>query len=337
MTPRLVAASLVLLLFGGAGCALTGNVGGHEVVAYFEDVGDLVPAARVQMLDVQIGLVKDIELVTEGDEMLAKVTVAVDEDQQIPATDLEAVVRQTSLLGEQFVELLPRASGAPYIGDAATTVPVSQTDRRVDIETFLSDLSSFIGNGGLEDLNRFTHAQALILEERGHEFGRTIEELERFTGVLANRRFDLDSALDELASASGTLAGNRDTLIRFLDSFESANALLADQGDELRRVFASLRRFGDVSSRFLVRHQDAIDRQFKALRPVLHAIAIAEDDLRVDITQLRRFVQLFARSIGGGPGGQGKGDYVQVDAVLCELMSACSNDGSRGDVPGEGR
>lgn len=329
-------AGLVAVALLGSSCALMTTDQSPEVVAYFENVGDLVEKGAVQVADVEVGSVQEIDLVMEDGKMLARVTMSIDEGERIPADGLGAVVRQTSLLGEQFVELVPGPQRPPYIGSEQVTVPVERTDRVVDVETFLGDLSAFVGGGGLEDLNSFTHAQAVILEERGARLGKTIEELEKFTSVLAGRRFDIEAAIDSLASAGSTLAANRDTLGSFLDSLEDANALLAEQGDGLRRLFTSLRRFGTVNARFLVRHEDAINRQFRALRPILGGLAGAQGELRVDIAQLRTFLELFPKSMGGGPGGKGKGDYVQVEAVLCETLSACNTKGEKGDVPGEG-
>lgn len=335
-TLRLAAAALAVSILSSA-CALTGNVRGNEVVAYFEDAGDLVVGGTVQVLDVEVGLVKDIDLVTKNGSLLAKVVMAVDTDVDIPANGLEAVVRQTSLLGEQFVELVPTNEGPPFVGEGPVTISVADTERRTDVETFLSDLSAFVGAGGLEDLNRFTHAQALILEDRGERFGKVIEELELFTGVLADRRLDIGRAIDHLASAASTIARNKNTLDSFLDSLEEANVLLADQGDDLRALFSSLQRFGSVSARFLARHEGAINRQFKALRPVFRALARSDKELRIDIEQLATFVELFPKSFGGGPGGKGKGDYIQADAVICEALANCHTKGEKGDVPGEGR
>jgi phospholipid/cholesterol/gamma-HCH transport system substrate-binding protein len=332
---RLLIVSVVAVM-ASTGCALTGDVKGNKVVAYFEDAGDLVVGANVQMLDVEIGLINDIEYTLRDGVMLAKITMALDPKVEVPATDISAVIRQTSLLGEQFVELVPGSQGPPFVGATGTTIDVADTDRRVDIETFLSDLSSFVGSGALEDLNRFTHAQALILEERGERFGNTIEELERFTSVLADRKLDIASAIDHLAGAGKTLAANTATLDSFLDSLEDANVLLADQGDELQLLFSSLRRFGTVSARFLSNHEQAIDRQFRALRPVLQAIAGADGELRADIGQLAKFLELFTKSLGGGPGGSGKGDYIQVQAVICEALANCNTNGEKGDVPGQG-
>ncbi len=338
MRPPRIAALLAAAVFGSS-CALMTTDESPEVVAYFADVGDLVEKGAVQVADVEVGSVQEIDLVMQDGRMLARVSMSIDEDERIPAGDLRAVVRQTSLLGEQFVELVPGPHRAPYVGAAShpqVTIPVTRTDRIVDVETFLGDLSAFVGGGGLEDLNSFTHAQALILEERGARLGETIEELETFTSVLAGRRFDVEAAIDSLASAGSTLAANRETLRSFLDSLAEANALLAEQGGGLRRLFTSLRRFGTVNARFLVRHEDAIDRQFRALRPILGGLAGAQGELRTDIAQLRTFLELFPKSLGGGPGGKGRGDYVQAEAVLCEALSACNTKGEKGDVPGEG-
>lgn len=331
---KLLAIALVAGL-AGAGCS-PGSGDNAEVVAYFVDAGDLVPGATVQVSDVEIGSVSGIDLVMQDGQMLAKVTMSVPAKERISATDLSAVIRQTSLLGEQFVDLESGGTGAPYVGEEPITIPVSQTDRRVDVETVLEDLSGFIGSGGLEDLNRFTHAQALILENRGDEFGQVITELERFTRVLANRRLDVGQAIDSLADASATLASNKQTLDDFLDSLEEANALLADEGDRFGDLFVALQRFGRVNARFLAEHEDNIDRNFRNLRPIFRAIASADGELRTDISQLKTFLQLFPKSMGGGPGGTGKGDYLQADAVLCEFLSRCNTNGERGDVPGQG-
>lgn len=337
MSRRVLALALTFVVAGTSACSLSGSSEEPDVVAYFSNVGDLVEGGTVQVNDVEIGRITDISLELDDGDMVARVSMAVAEDEYIPAEGIEAVVRQTSLLGEQFVQLVPVAADGPSVGDAPIVIPIERTDRRVDIETFLADLSGLVGGGGLEDLNAFTHAQALILEGRGSQLGETLEELEKFTTVLARRRLDIGAAISSLASASGTVADNKDTLDSFLDSLDDANALLAEQGDSFGRLFRSLRRFGTVSSRFLVKHEDAIDRQFRALRPIFRVLAGASGELRTDIVQLRAFLRLFPKSLGGGPGGKGAGDYVQVEAVLCETFVDCESRGEKGDVPGEGQ
>ncbi|MDQ3877451.1 MAG: MlaD family protein, partial [Actinomycetota bacterium] len=207
----------VVAAIAASACGLSSSGSRPTLVAYFTDVGELVSKSSVQLNDVKIGSVGDIQLITSDGRMLAKVTMTLSPSARVPSVGLRAVVRQTSLLGEQFVELVPTSAGPPYVSATPTTIPVSRTDRRVDVETFLSDLSGFVGGGGLEDLNRFTHAQALILQDRGERFGETIHQLRRFTSVLANRRFDITSAIDHLNDASSTIVANKNTLDAFLD------------------------------------------------------------------------------------------------------------------------
>ncbi len=330
----------IVLLLGAllvtTSCALVGPVDGRKIVAYFEDVGDLVDRATVQIQDTKVGLISDIELVFQDGQMLARVELSIEDGVEVPTEGLTAIIRQTSLLGEQFVELVPATAEPPFLSEEGATIPVTSTDRRVDIETFLADVAGLIGGGGLEDLNRFTHAQALILQGRGERFGRTLVELERFTRTLANRQGDIGRAIDSLASAGSTLASNRATLDSFLDSLESANALLAEQGDRLGPLFGALDRFGEVNARFLTRHQSAINRQFKALAPILRSLAANQGTLRADLKKLTTFFALFPKSFGGGPNSRGEGDYIQADAILCEVLSQCNTNGEKGDVPGEG-
>jgi phospholipid/cholesterol/gamma-HCH transport system substrate-binding protein len=333
MTRRLCLVLAATLAVAGAACDRGSR---PDVVAYFSDVGDLVENATVQVNDVEIGSVSDIVYEYRDGRMLARVEMSVSPDVKVSAGDLTALVRQTSLLGEQFVELVPESTGGPYVGEQTVTVPLARTDKRVDIETFLGDLSAFIGSGSLEDLNRFTHAQALILQGRGEEFGELLDELDTFTGLLANRREDVAVAIERLGSASQKLANNQQTIDRFFDSLEKANVLLADQGDELGKLFRALNRFGKVNARFLAQHEDAINRQFRALRPILTGLAGARGEIGKDITKLDTFLDLFAKSIGGGPGDTGFGDYVQADAVLCEHIYLCNTRGEKGDVPGQG-
>jgi ABC-type transporter Mla subunit MlaD len=143
-------------------------------------------------------------------------------------------------------------------------------------------------------------------------------------------------AIDQLGSAAKTLAGNQDTIDDFFDSLQKGNAVLADQTDELARLFKALNKFGKVNSRFLAEHQDDINRQFEELTPILEGVAGAKRELGVGLAQLKTFFNLFPKSLGGGPGGTGTGDYVQADAVLCERLALCNVRGEKGDVPGEG-
>ena len=87
---KLGAACLPILLAGS--CAFIQEGKGHQVVAYFEDAGDLVEAGTVQVNDVEIGTVDNIDLVMQNGRMVARVEISVNESENVPATNLRALV-----------------------------------------------------------------------------------------------------------------------------------------------------------------------------------------------------------------------------------------------------
>ncbi len=94
---------------GGVGNRLGVPGGGgpaYEINVMFDDVQDLVPRAAVKVNDVTVGSVQAIDLV----DYQAKVRLRIREGVTLPA-DAVATLRQTSLLGEKFVELATPEGG----------------------------------------------------------------------------------------------------------------------------------------------------------------------------------------------------------------------------------
>ena len=74
----------------------------YHVTAQFSDVLDLVPQASVKVNDVAVGRVDRIDL--SPDQTSARVSMTINGSVHLPA-DAYAQLRQSSLLGEKFVEL----------------------------------------------------------------------------------------------------------------------------------------------------------------------------------------------------------------------------------------
>ena len=97
----------------------------YAVDVEFRDVLDLVPQSAVKVDEVTVGKVEKVAL----DGYTAVVTVRLNGDVQLPENTY-AMIRQTSLLGEKFVDLAPPTSETPTgrlkDGD---TIPLSRSGR----------------------------------------------------------------------------------------------------------------------------------------------------------------------------------------------------------------
>src|ERR1700760_109589 len=115
---RRLAATIALVLIGATGCKfngiyslpLPGAVGNgsntYTLNVEFRDVADLVPYSAVKVNDATVGHVKSVSVQGHHAQVVVQILTSVVLPQNSPA-----LVSQTSLLGEKFVELQPPPPG----------------------------------------------------------------------------------------------------------------------------------------------------------------------------------------------------------------------------------
>lgn len=299
-----VAAALVASVFLSS-CAVLGfetACDGTEIIGKFAQVGDLVENANVQSSDVRVGTIKKIEL----DGWEAQVTMCLNPEEKIPA-DVLAVVRTTSLLGEKFVDLQPQSQGEPFLqdGDILTS---DKTSKATELEEVFAKLAGVLGTGNLEQINRFTSAQAKILRDHADEFREVLLDLRSFTDLLADRKSQIAGAVDHLDSVAATLIDQTPVLRRFLQSFADSSGVLADNKNGLRTLLFSLDRFTNVSVQLLEQTDAGLNRQLRDLRPVLDTLVANSANVRKALQSLAAFSRFWPESMPG--------DYLQLDVCL---------------------
>lgn len=299
---------------------------GTEIIGKFEQVGDLVENANVQSSDVEIGTIKKIEL----DGWEAQVTMCLNPNEKIPR-DVLAVVRTTSLLGEKFVDLQAQSEGEPYLQDG-DILEADRTDKATELEEIFAKLAGVLGTGNLEQINRFTSAQATILRDHADELRQVLLDLRKFTDTLADRKSQIAGAVDHLDSVAATLIDQAPVLERFLESFADSSGVLADNKNGLRTLLFSLDRFTKISVQLLNQTENGLDEQFNDLRPVLATLVANSANLRRTLETLASFARFWPETMPG--------DYLQLD--VCQASEGDFDQGTNcpqaigNDDPGTG-
>ena len=301
----LLATSCNALGIGGTSCD------GTEIIGYFEQIGDLPRAANVQSADVEIGTVKAIEL----DGWNAKVTMCIQSEHKVPS-DVQAVIRTTSLLGEKFIDLKPQSEGTTYLEDGAT-LDIDQTSKATELEDVFAKLAAILGTGNLEQVNRFTSSQAEILEGRADEVRHVIRQLRTFTGLLAGRKNQINTAVDSLDAVSRTIIADSDTLRTFLRSFADSSEVLANNKNGLQSLVIALDRFANISAQLLIQTERGVNDQFEDLRPVLRTVVGDAGRIERTLQTLATFSEYFPETMPG--------DYLQLD--VCQAAPESYNTG----------
>jgi phospholipid/cholesterol/gamma-HCH transport system substrate-binding protein len=295
-------------VFAAAGTSCIGGPGTIDVDAVFDDVGDLPPLGQVQAADVRIGRVTSIRL--EGFD--ARVTMQIDASARLPRNS-SALVRSTSLLGEQFIEIQrPEQPSREQLRDG-DVIPIERTGIAATLDDVFLQLGAILQQGGFDDFAVFIDSAAEIVRGKEEQLGQVFTELRTLTGTIAGRSTEIGSAVDSLDTAFAAFAGGSDTLRRSVSSSADATQILADQQEDLNRLVDALDRFAAVSASYSSATTPASDRALKDLRPILDQLKNSAGDLDQSLAALSRFVDLWPRVIPG--------DYVQLDVVFTEANS----------------
>ena len=249
------------------------------LTATFDDVLDLVPRAKVQTNNVAIGTVTGITLT---DDNRAEVAMEVQSDTGLPS-EVEAVLTQTSLLGERYVELVAVGdSGALASGEIDRTSATTDLEDLTDTGT---DLLAFVA---AENLSAALRAGAVTFGGRGGQLGNVLTQLEIFIGDYETGKDEITRLIDNLDSLIGTLASEAETNAGALEDLARSTEALAEEDDRLLDALEDLNRMAATGERILSEHRVEFEDFWRRLRILLDAITRVDGAFQNLLTWLPR-------------------------------------------------
>ncbi|GAB3310822.1 hypothetical protein GCM10027451_22090 [Geodermatophilus aquaeductus] len=255
----------------------------YTVQIQFLDVLDLVPQAGVRVADVPVGRVEDVSL---GEDWTAVVTVEINGDVDLPANAV-AMIQQSSLLGEKYVELAAPGTESPTgeLGDGAL-IPLDRTNRNVEVEELLGALSLVLNGGGLAQLQTISRELGDALEGREDAVRATLTQLDTFIAGLDQQRDEIGRALDSVNALAESLAARTGTIETALDTIGPGLDVVTEQRDLLVSMLDGLSRLGDVGTRVIDQAGGDTVADLQLLQPVLTQLAAAGPDLAASLDLL---------------------------------------------------
>jgi phospholipid/cholesterol/gamma-HCH transport system substrate-binding protein len=292
----------------------------YTVKAHFSDVLDLVPQSGVKVNEVPVGRVEDIRLAPDG--WTAEVTMLVNGDVELPANAL-AMLRQSSLLGEKYIELSPpppdQARGELANG---ALIPLTRTNRNTDIEEVLGALSMLLNGGGIEQLQNIAQELNAALSGKEADIRRTLGSVDTLVSTLDESKSDITQAIDGVNRLAGTLNAERDQLAAAIDDLGPGLKVLTDQRGQLVRMLQSLQSLSDVAIRTVDASQADLVADLKALAPALTKLGDAGADLPKSLEVL--FTIPFTDEAVKGVRGDYFNLYAKIDLNLQTIVDNLS-------------
>jgi phospholipid/cholesterol/gamma-HCH transport system substrate-binding protein len=280
----------------------------YHVTALFTDVLDLVPQSSVKVNDVAVGRVDRITLTP--DTKAALVSMTVNGDISLSA-NARAELRQSSLLGEKFVELSEPTAEKPagHLTDGAQ-IPLGRTNRNPEIEEVLGALSLLLNGGGVDQIQNISHELNDALSGNEPQMRALLSRVDDLATQLDGHKAEILRAIDGLGKLSHTLTGQTQNLTTALDNLAPGLKILADQRDQLVGMLNALNKLSGVAVDTVNRSRDQLVANLKALEPTLQKLGEAGQNLP---TALRI---LLTYPFPDYAGNTIKGDYANVDATI---------------------
>ncbi|HVV14319.1 MCE family protein [Amycolatopsis sp.] len=318
-----VAAALTLSSCGFGGIYSVPLPGGadlgdhpYTVKAQFQDVLDLVPKSGVKVNEVAVGRVESIGLTPDG--WHAEVTMQINGDVKLPANAL-ANIRQSSLLGEKYVEL---ASPGQDLAQGALAnnaeIPLARTNRSVDVEEVLGALSMLLNGGGVEQINTITKELNSATSGREPDIRNLLDSADQLVSTLDAQSADITRALDGLNRLSSTLNNQKDQLAGAIDNLGPGLAVLEQQRGQFVTMLEALQNLSGVTVDTINKSQDDLVADLRALLPTLQKLGEAGSDLPKSLELLLTYP--FTDSALQGAKGDYFNLYANIDLNLKDVL-----------------
>lgn len=224
------------------------------------------PDAKVELLGVQVGNVKSIETLPNGQAAL-HLEMDPAQLQQIPS-NVVASIASTTVFGAKFVQLLPPQDPSPVSlkpGQVLTGEHVT-----VEVNTVFGQLTSVLAHIDPTKLNQTLGAIATAFNDRGNKIGQSLVDLDT---ILAKLEPSLPTLEDEFATAPGVVDSYADAAPDLLDVTRNSTRIsqtLVDEQRNLDAFLVSTIGLADIGN-------DVVGTNAQSLAKVLHLLVPTTD------------------------------------------------------------
>ncbi len=288
--------ALVLAL---AGCSASGSSPQRMATAIFSDVGDLASGAQVQLADVPVGTVSQIAL--SGDQ--AKVTLTFNQGVSIPA-DVSAAIDRTTILGEQFVQLVvPKkdtGAGAATAPRLANDAVIRHTSVTPDVEQFVQAGADVFGAVSTTELEQIISAGGEGFTGQEASLQAFLTDLTTVTNGYAQHTSQITAAVNGLNQLSATLAPDSGSNAQALTTLSKTVAILAQNSTQFETLLGALNNVSVQGRSILETYYPQIVTQLQTLQAVSNQLAEHQADLAGILDELPANNSALQSSVRGG-------------------------------------
>jgi ABC-type transporter Mla subunit MlaD len=220
-----------------------------------------------------------------------------------------AVVRQTSLLGEKFIELRPcDPSGAHQDqGCDGNPGPLSNPGTIRDGHALQAPELEFVADTAIRllaatalpnDFAALVQTGSVGFGGRATELRGLISDLSTISSTLADQTTNIQHIIDGLDQTTSTLAGSNTALAQLLVNLSNTTTVLANNRDQTIATLQALTRLVQAQDQLVFDpYLQQVDRQVKEVDAIVNELAQGRGEVNTLLDWVDRFVYQIPKGI----------------------------------------
>ncbi|GIH95044.1 MCE family protein [Planobispora siamensis] len=246
-----LAVTVTLIVLIGAQIARVGVGDTYVLVGTFDDVSGLHTGDQVKIAGAPVGQVDEIVVVNGK----AEVTLSVQTSVKVPS-DTTASVRWRNTIGQRVIYLEP-GTATDTLADGAR---LKRTSSVVDIGELVSDLGPLTRSLDPEQINQLLTAAGEALDGNQENIPLLVDNLDRLTTTVAERKKIIKALLEDYATVSGVIARRDKQIARLVDNLVILTDAFARNRKLVDEALVELSTTAEVNNRVLGENAEEFGR-----------------------------------------------------------------------------
>jgi phospholipid/cholesterol/gamma-HCH transport system substrate-binding protein len=261
----------------------------YTVKLLLADTGGVFPNAAVSERGVDVGRVGSMRLTPQHQ---VEVELRIKHGTHIPANGLKVTVANLSAVGEQYVDLEPVTTAAPYL-KAGSVIPASAATVPLDDATMLVNIDRLVNSVDKAHLTTMIEELGKGLQDVGPSLQALIDNGNALTQAAIDSLPQQLKLIDDSVTVLDTQRDVAGQLKAWAASFASFSDQLRQSDPDLRGIFAN----GIVASKQL---QTLLVDNESALPTLLGNLITFNSIQQVRLPYVKAILQLLPPQIAGG-------------------------------------
>ncbi len=294
-----IAIVVVAVLVGAMLLVKAAGVGYRHYTAQFLQAAALQAGNPITIAGIQVGEVTRMKLV--GDRVEAGLSVR---DDVALGKDSKAIIKVTTILGSRYLALQPAGPGALH----DDTFDLSHTEVPYDLQEALADVTNTYEQ---VDTDRFAESLAVLgkqLQSLPPVVPAAVQNIQRLSSIIADRRDQLGSLLKTTKSVSNTLERQHANIANLIRQGQSLVGEFVMRRASFESMLQALTSFVQTLSGIVIDDRPQLEKLLTNLRELSDMLG-QHDDL------LRNTLQSGPVALRGLANATGTGNAVDLNVV----------------------